>query len=79
MFESYNFRNSFFYLLGERLLATGYSTPFINVGSAYMYPSLEDAKEAIYNIGQKIKNNGLHSDLSPMSFVFTGTACIKYL
>ena len=31
--------------LGERMLAMGYSTPFVSIGSAYMYPDLEKAKE----------------------------------
>ena len=33
--------------LGARLLALGYSTPFMGVSSAYMYPSVDTAKLAV--------------------------------
>lgn len=33
--------------LGERLLTLGYSTPFLGIGSSYMYPTLARAKDAV--------------------------------
>ena len=58
--------------LGERLLARGYSTPFLNIGSCYMYGGLEHAKEALERAGREISTNGLPQDIAPMTFVFTG-------
>ena len=33
--------------MGERFLALGYSTPFLEMGSTYMYSDLEVAKDAV--------------------------------
>ncbi|GAB9474451.1 Alpha-aminoadipic semialdehyde synthase [Globisporangium polare] len=63
--------------IGERLINMGYSTPFVNVGSSYMYTDLERAKEAVEIAGKKIKQDGLPSDLSPMTFVFTGNGNVS--
>lgn len=63
--------------LGERLLSQGYSTPFLNVGSTYMYPSLENAKRAVGEMGHQIADGGLPEALSPMTFVFTGTGNVS--
>ncbi|MFM7853056.1 MAG: hypothetical protein ACKO96_14350, partial [Flammeovirgaceae bacterium] len=41
--------------LGEFLLHKNLCTPFMHVGSSYMFPSVEDAKKAIDNIGSMIK------------------------
>jgi len=59
--------------VGERLLAKGYSTPFMNVSSSYMYSSLEAAKQSITEVGRHIAEAGLPADISPMIFVFTGS------
>ena len=63
--------------LGERLLCLGYSTPFLNMGSAYMYPSLEKAKEAMGDVGDLIKTNGLPNDFGPCVFAFTGNGNVS--
>ncbi|TYZ69117.1 hypothetical protein PybrP1_008867 [[Pythium] brassicae (nom. inval.)] len=63
--------------LGERLINLGYSTPFVNVGSAYMYADLERAKEAVAHAGRKIQADGLPADLAPMTFVFTGNGNVS--
>jgi alpha-aminoadipic semialdehyde synthase len=34
--------------LGARLLALGFSSPFMGVASSYMYPSVADAQEAVW-------------------------------
>jgi len=34
--------------LGERFLSLGYSTPLLHIGSAFMYPTLEEAKRAVF-------------------------------
>ncbi|GLD99985.1 hypothetical protein PINS_up008713 [Pythium insidiosum] len=63
--------------MGERLINMGYSTPFVNVGSAYMYTDLERAKEAVEYAGKKIQADGLPADLAPMTFVFTGNGNVS--
>lgn len=63
--------------IGERLINVGYSTPFVNVGSAYMYTDLEQAKDAVERAGNKIRSDGLPSDLAPMTFVFTGNGNVS--
>lgn len=63
--------------VGEKLLAHGCSTPFLNVGSAYMYPSLENAKEAVHRLGKQITINGLPEQYAPMTFVFTGNGNVS--
>lgn len=59
--------------LGERFLALGFSTPLLHIGSAFMYPSLDEAKRAVSMAGEAIRQNGLPLPLSPFTVVFTGT------
>lgn len=58
---------------GARLLALGYSTPFMGAASSYMYPSVVDAQEAVAKLGREIARVGVPKALAPMVFVFTGT------
>jgi len=58
--------------LGERLLAMGYSTPFLGVGSSYMYPDLDAAKAAVARCGEMIAANGTPEQLGPLTFAFLG-------
>ncbi len=57
--------------LGERFLGQGFSTPFLNIGSSYMYGSFEDARRAVLQLGDAIRSRGLPEDLAPFVFVFT--------
>jgi undecaprenyl diphosphate synthase len=63
--------------LGERMLCLGYSTPFLNIGSSYMYPSLNDAKSAVRLVGGRIQHAGLPRDFSPLVFGFTGNGNVS--
>lgn len=58
--------------LGERCLALGFSTPFLAVGAAYMYPNLERAYNALRECGAAIAEHGLPAELCPMITAFTG-------
>lgn len=59
--------------LGRRLLASGYSTPFLNCPPAYMYDNLDDAKAGIARIGELMeRSGGLPDGLEPLIFAFTG-------
>jgi alpha-aminoadipic semialdehyde synthase len=44
---------------GARLLAMGFSTPFMGVASSYMYPSVVDAQEAVAKMGREIARVGV--------------------
>ncbi|CAK0819461.1 unnamed protein product [Prorocentrum cordatum] len=59
--------------LGERFLALGYSTPLLHIGSAFMYPSLAEAKRAVELAGESIRTKGLPAALCPFTAVFTGS------
>ncbi|KJE91831.1 monofunctional lysine-ketoglutarate reductase 2, variant 1 [Capsaspora owczarzaki ATCC 30864] len=58
--------------LGERFLSLGYSTPFLGISSAYMYPTLKTAKAAVDALAKEIAKNGLPAPITPLTFVFTG-------
>ncbi|KAL8226222.1 hypothetical protein R6Q57_018779 [Mikania cordata] len=63
--------------LGRRYLSLGYSTPFLSLGSSYMYPSLAAAKAAIVSVGEEIATTGLPSKICPLVFVFTGSGNVS--
>eukprot|EP00931_Biecheleriopsis_adriatica_P048173 TRINITY_DN27833_c0_g1_i1.p1 TRINITY_DN27833_c0_g1~~TRINITY_DN27833_c0_g1_i1.p1 ORF type:complete len:1140 (+),score=250.85 TRINITY_DN27833_c0_g1_i1:57-3422(+) len=63
--------------LGERFLALGFSTPLLHIGSAFMYPTLEEAKRAVRLAGEAIQKNGLPKALCPFIAVFTGTGNVS--
>ena len=58
--------------VGQQLLQSGYSTPFLNSPSSYMYRDLVAAKFGISSLGRDIANGGLPSSLEPLVFAFTG-------
>ncbi|KAK6236637.1 Saccharopine dehydrogenase [Theobroma cacao] len=63
--------------LGQRYLSLGYSTPFLSLGSSYMYPSLAAAKAAVISVGEEIASQGLPSGICPLVFVFTGSGNVS--
>ncbi|XP_010687601.2 alpha-aminoadipic semialdehyde synthase isoform X1 [Beta vulgaris subsp. vulgaris] len=67
----------FLHGLGQRYLSYGYSTPFLSLGSSYMYPSLAAAKAAVISVGEEISTLGLPSGICPLVFVFTGTGNVS--
>lgn len=58
--------------LGERLLALGYSTPFLNMHAAYQYNSLDHACSAVRDVGQRLLEVGSPSHFNPLVVTFTG-------
>ena len=48
-----------FQCLGRRLLASGYSTPFLNCSPAYVYYDLNEAKRGVKEMGKRIEEDGL--------------------
>lgn len=63
--------------LGERFLALGFSTPLLHIGSAFMYPTLEEAKRAVALAGEAIRKNGLPKAMCPFTAIFTGTGNVS--
>ncbi|KYQ96940.1 aminoadipic semialdehyde synthase [Tieghemostelium lacteum] len=63
--------------LGDRLLAKGFSTPFLHIGYSYVYPKLESAREAVKSIGEEISQVGLPDDLLPFTFAFTSEGSVS--
>ncbi|KAF2073709.1 hypothetical protein CYY_004997 [Polysphondylium violaceum] len=63
--------------LGDRLLAKGFSTPFLHVGYSYVYSKLESAMEAVKAIGEEISQVGLPDDLLPFTFAFTSDGAVS--
>lgn len=58
--------------LGQKLLAEGYSNPFLNIPQSYMYQNLDEARYTLRSIGAHIERYGLPEEISPMVFTFTG-------
>ncbi|XP_031375045.1 alpha-aminoadipic semialdehyde synthase [Punica granatum] len=63
--------------LGQRYLNLGYSTPFLSLGTSYMYPSLAAAKAAVISVGEEIATQGLPLGICPLVFVFTGSGNVS--
>jgi alpha-aminoadipic semialdehyde synthase len=62
-----------FQAVGQQLLQSGYSTPFLNSPSSYMYRDLIAARFGISSMGRDIESGGLPATLEPLVFAFTGT------
>jgi alpha-aminoadipic semialdehyde synthase len=58
--------------LGLRLLAEGFSTPFLHLPTTYMHQNWAQAQEAVRKMGDLITKNGLPKQLTPLVFAFTG-------
>lgn len=59
--------------LGLRLLAEGYSTPFLHVPNTYIHPSQQKVEESLKMVGNLIKKNGLPKALTPIVVAITGS------
>ena len=58
--------------LGKRFENEGIITPFSDIKQAHQYDSLEEAKESFIEVGNKIKNNGFPSEISPVTIGISG-------
>lgn len=59
--------------LGQRLLAEGYSTPFLTVPLSYMFQNLDQARVTLRSVGAQLEGPaGISNGLSPLVFAFTG-------
>ena len=66
-----------FQALGQKLLAHGYSTPFLNISSAYMYRDLDAAEQAVAAVGRDIAAGALDRLGFPLVFTFTGNGNVS--
>eukprot|EP01103_Thecamoeba_quadrilineata_P005672 TRINITY_DN15441_c0_g1_i1.p1 TRINITY_DN15441_c0_g1~~TRINITY_DN15441_c0_g1_i1.p1 ORF type:complete len:923 (-),score=158.70 TRINITY_DN15441_c0_g1_i1:152-2920(-) len=76
-FAGYAGMIDFLHGLGNRLLARGYATPFLNVGFTHMYSGFESACAAVEELGKLITLQGIPQALCPLVFVFTGTGAVS--
>jgi alpha-aminoadipic semialdehyde synthase len=63
----------FFRGIGEFLLEKKVSTPFVSMGSTYMYPDYEEIKIALKRLASNITKKGIAKKLGPAIFAVTGT------
>jgi alpha-aminoadipic semialdehyde synthase len=66
-----------FQALGQKLLAHGYSTPFLNISSTYMYRDLHAAEQAVAAVGRDIAGGALDRLDFPIVFTFTGNGNVS--
>ncbi len=58
--------------MGKRYNALGFETPFQTVEQAYNYFDLDEAKNAITSVGEKIKADGLPKEICPFVVGISG-------
>ncbi|CAK9013326.1 Alpha-aminoadipic semialdehyde synthase (cAt-LKR/SDH) (LKR/SDH) [Includes: Lysine ketoglutarate reductase (LKR) [Durusdinium trenchii] len=67
--------------LGQQLLYQGLSTPFLSIGSAYMYPSYKEATRAVRMAGDAFaaqhRQQSTPSRFQPLVFLFTGSGNVN--
>ncbi|KAJ1515521.1 hypothetical protein HMI55_003616 [Coelomomyces lativittatus] len=60
------------HILGRRMLALGYNSPFLQISMAHSYPSLNHARQSLDYLGKVIQKEGLPSCFAPFVVTFTG-------
>jgi alpha-aminoadipic semialdehyde synthase len=63
--------------VGEFLLQKKHQTPFVFLGSSYMYEDYEAMCEALARVAKNIKKGGLPKSMTPMVFGVTGTGRVS--
>ena len=61
-----------FWAFGKRLEWEDISNPFSKIKMAHEYKNLEDAKSSIAEIADKVKNDGIPSEITPLICGFAG-------
>ena len=67
----------FFRGIGELMLQKGLQTPFIFLGSTYMYEDYDAMKMALTSVAKNIAKSGTPKQYSPMVFAVTGTGRVS--
>lgn len=63
--------------LGRRLQTMGIQTPFDKLKQAIHYPSLQEAFEAISEVGHQIASEGLPAEIHPLTIGITGAGNVS--
>ncbi len=63
--------------LGQRWKALGYDTPFAELKQAIEYDSLDDARDAIRAVGEKVRSEGLPEGLGPVVCGISGYGSVS--
>ena len=63
--------------MGEYLLERKYQTPFVYVGSSYMYSEYEDMQSALAKVKRDILSGGLPRALCPFVVAVTGNGRVS--
>lgn len=58
--------------MGQRLAAEGFKTPLADVKPAYQYDNLQAAMDAVKAVGNRIREEGLPKEVTPLVCGFTG-------
>lgn len=58
--------------LGRRLAWEGSETPFAALSPAWQYESLEEARSAVREVGERVASGGVGNDLAPLIIGFAG-------
>lgn len=67
----------FFRGIGEFMLQKKLQTPFIFLGSTYMYEDYDAMKMALQGVARNIAKTGTPKQYSPMVFAVTGTGRVS--
>ena len=57
---------------GQKMKLKGYATPFEAIKQAYQYESLEEARNHVRSLGEKISKDGLPEEMAPLTVGFLG-------
>ncbi|KAL3314779.1 hypothetical protein Ciccas_006596 [Cichlidogyrus casuarinus] len=63
--------------MGVRLLALGHTNPFLHIGLAHNYRSVEQARQAVRDAGYEISLGKLPPNIGPLTFAFTGSGNVS--
>ena len=58
--------------LGQRLAGEGVANPFQQLGHAFEYHDLSEAKEAVARVGEAIRRDGIPEQIAPLTIGVTG-------
>jgi alpha-aminoadipic semialdehyde synthase len=59
-------------ILGKRLLALGFATPFLSIAEMYHYRDIDHAMKAVAEAGDLISKHGLPPEVCPFNVCITG-------
>ena len=61
-----------FWSFGQRCLVKGLKNPFSSLKQSHLYSSLDEAKEALSEVAETIRKDGIDSSIAPLTIGITG-------